>query len=255
MWAGSLAVRSGDVVVGVRVDDAALLAALGDLYADSLADVADPPAYLSVQLGREEGVGLLFEGSCRVLRAREPARLVDGLAGHLRDLGDGAARGGAVRIVAAVVVAGDDAVLLPSDARPALDAARSALARAGATPLDTPTCEVDPASGELIVDPALPADAVRACLARHGLSADDGAVAAPAGRYRLRAVADGGATPCSAAVRTARLAEQIAGDGLTGSERLHAAARLVARVPQGPAPASGDAAALVAAVVAARRVR
>jgi len=190
VWAATTGIRLGEYVIGVRSNTLETDAVVRRLATDRVVEGADPPANYSIVIpgstddGFARPVSLLYRSWTTVVRGRQPARVLRGLAAHLA--GHLEAPPGTVRIEGLAAVRGGGAALLPRAAATELEALDPRLHRRGIRLVDMPYALVDPSSGLLIV-PEEPGDGFDAS-AWHdddGRTRGSGPQGAPPGAYRF----------------------------------------------------------------------
>jgi hypothetical protein len=145
-------VQLGDLVLGVRANDAALTTRLRALLAGHVVEGGKAPPNLSVALGRGPGdKHQLCRSGVFVLRTTSVGRLLRAVPLLL----DGYAppRRGVVRLSAWVLVGPDDAVLVDRRYTDSLERIEPRLARRGYQRWDGYFAEVEPGTGEVVLGP------------------------------------------------------------------------------------------------------
>jgi hypothetical protein len=232
VWVGSIAIRLGELHVGIRSDDAAVVAAIRRLYADRIVD--DDRAHedfgISVSAPTHEGarpIPFLAHGCRPMLRSRSVPRLVRALDHHLYAIEHPIVDGVVRMHRTAAIVLGDQAVLVPEQLVARGRATDHALRERGLAVADAPSPLLDPLHATVVV-PEGPAGA--------GGSDPAEPILAPPGTYQLAAFhwqahdTDADETGARALMR---LLHHMRGTGgLDGQTLLEALVSLLERTPQ-----------------------
>ena len=160
MWTASDTLKIGDLFVGVRSHPAALSNRVRSTLADYVAEDVDASPNYSVRLEtREPGrmgparTYALYRAQCLLLRTRKRERvlraLVRCLSGHI-DPPDGL-----VRVRQRAIVASSGAVILPQELHWRLEGLEPRLGANGMWLADPPFVDIDAATGELVLAPAM----------------------------------------------------------------------------------------------------
>lgn len=189
-WVGSIGVAAGGHLLGVRCNDAAVLAALTEIFAPVRVAVDEPEPNFSVRFalgGRSRSPAHRLQEGCRTLvRSGSLDRVVTALRSFLSAY-EFAGSDDRVLLKAVAVVRGEAAVLVPETMRPRLGGAEEQLAARGLAVADAvPALSLD-GTAVLVASPALPVDvmAARALAGRVGGPAPGSSQVAVPGRYRL----------------------------------------------------------------------
>lgn len=188
-WAGTTAVAAGPYVLGVRSDTDGTGALLREALGDRVVVAEDVPPNLSVVLAGEAAPGevqelnRLYLGHHLVLRSRDPARVVDGLASHL-DAHARTFRHDSLLVLCAALVHDGRAHLVEHGSRRQIVEQERRWQADGFLLVDRPWVDVDLATRELVVpDAGRLSTAVTSWAGTRRPDAPDPAVAA--GRYPI----------------------------------------------------------------------
>lgn len=220
--------QAGDFHVGIRSDDAPLLADLRQRYKEHLVEDDRAVDDFGLVAARADGTGVralphLVHGRCPLLRSRSVARLLRRLDVELGCLvADPTPRSVALYGLGAIVKDGR-AALVPTAVTERSTAVERAVARSGAGVAESEGLRLDPVAGELIVP---------AGLIGHAAVMGDGGdgLGVPPGRYEVAGVFwsgrqhDDHERPATALVRL--LAHVGDPRDLSRSEMLHALAAM-----------------------------
>jgi hypothetical protein len=167
VWAATTVVRVGDVHVGIRSSTAAIRDALETAFAPHLVD--DPAAPASHAIHAPDDLGAGTRPVYRVFEECSPAfvtpsldRAIAVLAGYLTDyLAKEQSAPTVVDVEAAAVLGPRSAIVLPWQVPYLEPASERTLRRAGARVLERRRIQIDTATAELVVTPALRLEADR----------------------------------------------------------------------------------------------
>lgn len=164
VWAGSSTFEVDGLHLGARCTDAEMHQVIRRALRAHLARGVEAPPNYSVQMGHEaahgrvSGLHFLYRGAEKVVRTRDPERVVRALLNHLSSHAR-TAPAGMLKVAGTAFVAGDVAVITPSPVRFFLEAAERRLNASGLRVVDTPWALVDPERAELVIpEPALEVD-------------------------------------------------------------------------------------------------
>jgi len=223
-----LSLQLGEHRVGVRVDDAGVLAALRDALGAWLVP-ADPSTTYSIHLGDDaraasHALAVVYRDGDLLVRTRSRERALRALGAHLAS--HLAAPDGAVRLRAIAAVSENGRAIVAPFPRHGASTFDRYLAARGLHVVDGPVAHIDVADASVVAaEPIFPIGAALAAVTTNIAEQPDEAPAAP-GRYPIRAVV----TPPlpSIAARVAFLASLVPPhDARRGIEGLHTLAASV----------------------------
>ena len=227
-----MTVEAGDQLVGLRVSTPELADAARLVLAPALVPgVVAPPNVSVLATEAQSGSGLLlcYRSSALVTRARSPRRALEAVVALISSFAP-PGPGAGPRIPAVVALGSGRAVLLCPPSRMAMDGLAPRLRRDGWDLADVAWADIDPVSGDVIIDePAVAVDT--AALARLPRHRGDGRPPTP-GRYPVAAwvdVAGEGPEPSTLAARVAVVAATAKDlDAASGPTAISAVAAMLA---------------------------